>query len=205
MSGNARSWAARLVSLYAGLVGFGVSIGLMVRARLGLAPWDVFHQAIAQRLGIRLGWVVIAVSALVLVLWIPLRQRPGLGTLSNAILVGVMVNVTLSVVPAAHQMALRVALLVGAILLNAVATAAYIGAGLGPGPRDGLMTGLAQRGHSVRLVRSGIEISVCLLGVLLGGPPGVGTLAYALAIGPLVHVLLPVLGRGPVGALTGGE
>lgn len=205
MSGTSRAWIGRLVSLYAGLVGFGASIALMVRARLGLAPWDVLHQAIAQRLGVGLGWVVIAVSGLVLLAWIPLRQRPGLGTVSNAVLVGVMVNVTLAVVPAVSGIAVRVALLGGAILLNGVSTGAYIGAGLGPGPRDGLMTGLARRGHSLRLVRSGIEISVCALGVLLGGPLGIGTLAYALSIGPLVHVLLPAMRRSPLVAPAAGK
>jgi uncharacterized membrane protein YczE len=168
-------------------------VALFVRARLGLDPWDVLHQGIARHLGIQIGWVVIAVSALVLLAWIPLRQRPGLGTISNLVLVGLVANVTLDALPTAHGLTLRITLLAAAIALNAVATALYVGAGLGPGPRDGLMTGLAARGHSIRVVRTGIEITVLAAGWLLGGSVGAGTLAYAVLIGPLVHILLPRL------------
>jgi uncharacterized membrane protein YczE len=185
--------AARLVRLYLGLAGFGISLALMVRARLGLGPWDVLHQGIARHLGVQLGWVSIAVSALVLLAWIPLRQRPGLGTVSNAIVVGLVVNAALDLLPAPGALAWRVTWLATGIGLNGLATACYIGAGLGPGPRDGLMTGIAARGHSVRVVRTCIELSVLVLGWFLGGSVGIGTVAYALAIGPLTQLLLPRL------------
>lgn len=183
----------RLARLYPGLAGFGVSLALMVRARLGLGPWDVLHQGIARHLGVQLGWVTIGVSALVLLAWIPLRQRPGLGTVSNAILVGLVVNAALDVLPAPQALASRAAWLAAGIGLNALATACYIGAGLGPGPRDGLMTGIAERGHSLRAVRTLIELSVLAFGIVLGGTAGVGTVAYALSIGPLTQLLLPRL------------
>jgi uncharacterized membrane protein YczE len=187
------SLAARLARLYLGLGGFGVSLALMVRARLGLGPWDVLHQGIARHLGVQLGWVTIGVSGLVLLAWIPLRQRPGLGTVSNAITVGLVVNGALDVLPAPGSLAWRAVWLAGGIGLNGLATACYIGAGLGPGPRDGLMTGLAARGHSLRAVRTVIELSVLAIGFALGGTVGVGTVVYALSIGPLTHVLLPRL------------
>lgn len=184
---------ARLFRLYLGLAGFGVSLALMVRARLGLGPWDVLHQGIARLLGVRLGWVTIAVSGLVLLAWIPLRQRPGLGTVSNAIMVGAVVNVALGVLTTPGSPAWRVMWLAGGIGLNGLATACYIGAGLGPGPRDGLMTGIAARGHSLRAVRTLIELSVLAAGWALGGAVGIGTVAYALSIGPLTQLLLPWL------------
>lgn len=185
--------AGRLARLYLGLCGFGVSLALMVRARLGLGPWDVLHQGIARLLGIQMGWVTIAVSGLVLIAWIPLRQRPGLGTVSNALIVGLVVNGALDVLPAPSPLAWRAAWLAGGIILNGLATACYIGAGLGPGPRDGLMTGVAARGHSIRVVRTLIEASVLAAGFALGGTIGIGTVAYAISIGPLTHVLLPKL------------
>jgi uncharacterized membrane protein YczE len=188
-----RRLAARLVRLYLGLVGFGLSLALMVRARLGLGPWDVLHQGIARHLGVQIGWVTIGVSGLVMLAWIPLRQRPGLGTVSNAIMVGLVVNGALDVLPTPRSLAWRVAWLVAGIGLNALATGCYIGAGLGPGPRDGLMTAIAARGHSLRAVRTLIELSVLALGFALGGNVGVGTLAYAASIGPLTHMLLPRL------------
>ena len=183
----------RLARLYLGLAGFGVSLALMVRARLGLGPWDVLHQGIAHHLGVQLGWVTIGVSGLVLVAWIPLRQRPGLGTVSNAVIVGLVVNGALDVLPAPGPLAWRVAWLAGGIGLNGVAAACYIGAGLGPGPRDGLMTGLAARGYPLGVVRTLIELSVLAIGLTLGGTAGIGTVAYALSIGPLTHLLLPRL------------
>jgi len=183
----------RLARLYLGLAGFGVSLALMVRARLGLGPWDVLHQGIARHLGVQLGWVTIGVSVLVLLAWIPLRQRPGLGTVSNAVIVGLVVNGALDVLPAPGPLAWRAAWLAGGIGLNGLATACYIGAGLGPGPRDGLMTGLAARGHSLGVVRTLIELSVLAIGFALGGTAGIGTVAYAVSIGPLTHLLLPRL------------
>jgi uncharacterized membrane protein YczE len=185
--------AARLARLHLGLAGFGLSLALMVRARLGLGPWDVLHQGIARHLGVQLGWVTIAVSGLVLLAWIPLRQRPGLGTLSNVIIVGLVVNGALDLLPAPGLVAWRAVWLTAGIGLNGLATACYIGAGLGPGPRDGLMTGIAARGHSLRVVRTLIELSVLAIGFALGGTVGVGTVAYALSIGPLTHMLLPRL------------
>jgi uncharacterized membrane protein YczE len=185
--------AWRLARLYLGLVGFGVSLALMVQARLGLDPWDVLHQGIARHLGVQLGWVTIGVSGLVLLAWIPLRQRPGLGTVSNAIIVGLVVNGALDVLPTPRSLAWRAVWLAASIGLNGLATACYIGARLGPGPRDGLMTGIAARGHSLRAVRTLIELSVLAIGTALGGTIGVGTVAYALSIGPLTHVLLPRL------------
>jgi uncharacterized membrane protein YczE len=196
--------ARRLISLYTGLGLFGVSVALMVRARLGLDPWDVFHQGLAKRLDVSLGVTVIGVSALVMLAWIPLRQRPGLGTISNAILVGLVLDGALALLPHPGPLGLRAAFLASGILLNGVATALYIGAGLGPGPRDGLMTGLAARGHSIRVVRTSIEVSVLAAGWLLGGTVGVGTVAYALSIGLLVHLLLPLTTRGPDGSRRRG-
>ena len=184
----------RLIQLYAGLVLYGVSLALMVRAELGLDPWDVLHQGLADRLPLTFGQVVIVVGALVLLAWIPLRQRPGLGTISNVIVIGLAVDAALAVLPAPDPMAWRITFLVSGVVLNGVATAAYIGARLGPGPRDGLMTGLVARtGRSVRLIRTSIEVGVLATGWLLGGTVGVGTVLYAIAIGPLVHLLLPRL------------
>lgn len=190
-------FARRLSYLYLGLLLFGLSIGLMVRAELGLASWDVLHQGIAARTGLRFGVVVIAVAALVLLLWAPLRQRPGFGTLSNVVVVGLAADAALDLLPAVHGLAPRVALLVVGVLVNGVATGLYIGAGLGPGPRDGLMTGLAARGHSIRVARTAIETSVLVVGWLLGGSVGVGTVLYAVSIGPLIQVLLPKLTVAP--------
>jgi uncharacterized membrane protein YczE len=184
----------RLVQLYFGLVLYGVSLALMIRAQLGLDPWDVFHQGLANRLPFTFGQVVIVVGALVLLAWIPLRQRPGVGTISNVFVIGLAVDAALAVLPAPDPMAWRIAFLVSGVVLNGVATAAYIGARLGPGPRDGVMTGLVARtGRSIRLVRTSIELSVLASGWLLGGTVGVGTVLYAISIGPLVHVLLPRL------------
>lgn len=187
----------RLARLYTGLIGFGFSLALMVRARLGLDPWDVLHQGIARHLGVPIGWAVIAVSGLVLLGWIPLRQRPGFGTISNVAVVGLVVNAALGLTPYPVGLAVRAAMLAAAILINGVSTACYIGARLGPGARDGLMTGIAARGHSLRTVRTGIELSVLGIGVVLGGSVGIGTVAYALAIGPLVHFFLPHLQHRP--------
>jgi uncharacterized membrane protein YczE len=185
--------APRVAWLYLGLVSFGVSLGLLVRARLGLDPWDVLAQGIAKHLNVQIGYVVDIIGAAVLLAWIPLRQRPGFGTVSNVVVVGLVVNWTLDLLPHPGALAIRIAMLALAICLNAIATGCYIGAGLGPGPRDGLTTGLAARGHSIRVVRSVIEVTVLVLGFVLGGTVGIGTVAYAVAIGPLVHVTIPRL------------
>jgi uncharacterized membrane protein YczE len=189
-----RALPRRLVQLYLGLALYGVSMALMIRSALGNMPWDVLHQGLAGRLGWSLGTVTVVVGGLVLLCWIPLRQRPGLGTVSNVVVIGVAVDAALALVPHVDAMAGRIALATGGILLNAVATALYIGARFGPGPRDGLMTGLVGRtGWSLRLVRTGIEVAVVLTGWALGGTLGVVTVVYAVVIGPLVHLLLPPL------------
>ncbi len=187
---------ARVVLLFAGLALYGISDGLLVLAGLGLDPWDVLHQGLSRSTGLQVGTWSILVGAVVLLAWIPLRQRPGIGTACNVVVVGVGINATLALVPAPHAVALQAAVLGGAVLLNGIATGAYIGAGLGPGPRDGLTTGIAARGISLRLVRTVIEVVVLIVGWLLGGTVGVGTVVYALAIGPITHVTIPALRLG---------
>lgn len=182
-----------MVQLHAGLVLFGVSIALMVASGLGLDPWDVFHQGVSEQTGWPLGRVIVAVSGLVLLLWLPLRQRPGLGTVSNAVVVGLVVDTSLTVLPETGRLPLRLGMLLAGIAFNGVATGLYIGARLGPGPRDGLMTGLARRGLSLRTGRTGIELSVLAVGWLLGGTVGVGTVLYAISIGSLAHYFIPAL------------
>jgi uncharacterized membrane protein YczE len=183
----------RLVQLYLGLALFGLSMAFFVRGALGVMPWDVLSQGLIRFVPVSLGTMTIIVGALVLLAWIPLRQRPGLGTVSNVVVIGFAVDVALRVLPAPDALAVRVLFVVLGVVLNAVATAAYIGARFGPGPRDGLMTGLVRRtGWKVRWVRMGIEVSVVTTGWLLGGNLGAGTVLYALAIGPLVHPLLPL-------------
>jgi uncharacterized membrane protein YczE len=184
----------RLSQLYAGLVLYGASMALQIRAGLGLDPWDVFHQGISEHTGLSFGTVVIITGALVLLAWIPLRQRPGIGTVSNVFVIGIAVDASLALLPRAGSAPVAVAMLLSGVVLNGVAGGAYIGAGLGPGPRDGLMTGLVRRtGRSVRVVRTSIEVTVLAAGAALGGTVGIGTVVYALGIGPLVHVLLPAL------------
>jgi len=182
----------RIVQLAAGLVLYGWSMGMMYRAALGLDPWDVLHAGLEQRTGLSFGTVVIAIGALVLLLWIPLRQLPGFGTVANVILIGLAVDGAIAVISTPDGLGARLALLVVGVVLNGLAGALYIGSQLGPGPRDGLMTGLVRRtGLSVRLVRTSLEVTVLVVGFLLGGQVGLGTVLYALAIGPLVHVMLP--------------
>lgn len=189
----------RLLQLYLGLIAYGVSMVLMLQSQLGLMPWDVLHQGLSLQSGWPMGRIAIAVGALVLLAWIPIRQRPGLGTVSNVIVIGLTFDATLDLMGGAITslgMPARIALLLCGIALNGVATAAYIGAHFGPGPRDGLMTGLAKRtGASLRKVRTVIEGSVLLGGFLLGGTLGLGTLLYAVAIGPLIQTLLPWFDR----------
>lgn len=182
----------RLLQLAAGLALYGASLALLVRAGLGAAPWDVLHLGLARYLPLTLGQVIIATSLLVLLAWWPLREVPGLGTVANAVLVGVAADATLAVLPPADGLLVATAMMTAGVLLNGLATAAYIGAQLGRGPRDGLMTGLHRRtGSSLRLVRTLLEVGVVLLGLLLGGVAGAGTVVYALAIGPVTQALLP--------------
>jgi len=186
--------ARRGVQLLVGLLLYGFTMGLMVRAALGLDPWDVFHQGLTTIIPLSYGTVITIVSAVVLLLWIPLRQRPGIGTIANALIIGWTTDLTLAVVGPVDGLAWQIALLIVAVLGNALAGALYIGAGLGPGPRDGLMTGLVGRGvGSIRVVRTVIELTVLGIGWLLGGAVGVATIVYAVAIGPLLHILLPRL------------
>ena len=182
----------RLVQLVVGLLLYGVSMALMLRSALGVMPWDVLHQGLASRVPLSFGTVVVVTSLVVLLLWVPLRQWPGLGTVLNAVLVGLAADLTLAVLSPADGLPRRVGLLTWGLVLNALASAAYIGAQLGPGPRDGLMTGVARRtGWSLRLVRTGIEGAVVVLGALLGGVVGLGTLLYAVGVGPLLQLFLP--------------
>ncbi len=187
--------ARRTTLLLCGLALYGLSLTLLVRAELGLDPWDVFHQGLADTIGLSLGTTIVITSFAVLALWIPLRERPGIGTVANAVLVGLGVEVFTALIPEIDDLWLRWVLLALGIVGNGVATGMYIGAGLGPGPRDGLMTGLARRRGSIRAVRTSIEVTVLVTGVLLGGTFGVGTVAYAVAIGPLAHVFLPIFTR----------
>ncbi|WP_328947759.1 hypothetical protein OG778_02355 [Streptomyces sp. NBC_00184] len=181
----------RLIQLYAGLALYGASSALLVVAGLGLEPWGVLHQGLAEHTGISIGAVSIIIGAIVLLLWIPLRQRPGLGTVSNVFAVGLAMDGTLALVPEVHGLVARAGVMVAGIVLNGVATGLYIAARFGPGPRDGLMTGLHRRtGRSIRFVRTAIEIAVVVTGFLLGGSLGAGTVLYALAIGPLAQFFL---------------
>jgi uncharacterized membrane protein YczE len=192
----------RLLQLYAGLILYGASLALQIRASLGLDPWDVFHQGLSEKIGLSFGTIVIIIGALVLLAWIPLRQKPGIGTISNVFVVGLAVDATLAILPEVHGLELQLPLLAAGIFLNGVAGAAYIGAGLGPGPRDGLMTGLVRiTGKPVAIVRTSLEVSVLAVGIVLGGTVGLGTVLYALSIGPLLQVLLPAFTiREPVPA-----
>lgn len=189
----------RYGQLFVGLVLYGVSMALMVESGLGLNPWDVFHQGVSKVTGLSFGWVVLAVGVPVLLCWIPLRQRPGFGTVANLLVVGFAADGALAVLAPGESLPARVPYLVGGILLNAVATGLYLGANLGPGPRDGLMTGIVGRFPrlSIRLVRTAIEVTVLAVGFVLGGTVGLGTVAYALAIGPLVQLCLPLFAIRP--------
>jgi uncharacterized membrane protein YczE len=190
----------RLVQLYLSLVLYGVSMALMIQSDLGNMPWDVLHQGLAEQLGLPFGVVIVIVSALVMLAWWPLHERPGLGTISNVVVIAVVIDPALAVVPEPDAIAARASLAVAGVVLNGVATAAYIGAHFGPGPRDGLMTGLVRvTGSSVRVVRTSIEVVVVATGFLLGGTLGAVTLLYALSIGPLTQLFLPIFSvRRPV-------
>lgn len=186
--------SVRGAALLVGLCGYGASMAIMVRAGLGLDPWDVFHQGLALRTGMSIGLASAVVGVAVLLAWIPLRNRPGIGTVANVIVIAVTVDLGLWLIPEPSSLPLRVAMMVAAVVLNAVSTVLYIGAGLGPGPRDGLMTGLVMRtGRSVRLVRTTIEVTVLAVGWLLGGTVGIGTVVYAFGIGPLVQLFVKLI------------
>lgn len=188
--------ALRSAALLAGLCGYGVSMAMMVRSGLGLDPWDVFHQGLSERTGMSIGTASAVTGVVVLLAWIPLRNRPGIGTFANVVVIAVSVDVALWLIPAPESLPVRAALLGAAVVLNALSTVLYIGAGLGPGPRDGLMTGLVVRtGRSVRLIRTGIEVTVLAVGWVLGGTVGIGTLVYAFGIGPLVQLFLRLTPR----------
>jgi uncharacterized membrane protein YczE len=189
----------RLPRLLLGLVLFGLGIAFMVRSNLGLPPWDVLHQGISERIGIGIGTVGIITGVAVLLLWIPIRQRIGVGTVANAIVVGLVVNAALDAIEPPESLVVRIGFLTVGMFLFGPGSGLYLGAGLGPGPRDGLMTGLARRGWSLRIVRTGIELTVLVVGFLLGGTVGIGTLAFAALVGPNVHLFLSRMRPSPPG------
>lgn len=183
----------RLTRCVLGLAVFGVGISLQIDARLGNPPWDVFHEGVSLQTGVSIGRVIVLTGLALLVLWIPLRQRPGIGTILNALVIGTVADVALQVIPEPAALPTRGVMVVAGIVCVAVGSALYIGSGLGPGPRDGLMTGLAARGIPVRVARTGIEVTVLVVGWLLGGRVGIGTVVFAVTIGPLVQWWMPRL------------
>lgn len=188
----------RITRCVTGLALFGVGISLQIESRLGNPPWDAFHQGVANQVGLGIGTVIILTGiALLVLVWIPLRQKPGLGTVLNALEIGLVANLVLDAIPRVELLALRIPMLLGGILLVALGSALYIGSGLGPGPRDGIMTGLAARGVQIRIARTIIEVTVLVVGWLLGGQVGIGTVLFAVAIGPLVQPLMPRLAVRP--------
>ena len=176
-----------------GLAVFGVGISLLIDARLGAAPWDVFHTGVAELTGLPVGQVTIITGVVLLMLWIPLGETMGLGTILNAIEIGLVVDLVLPLLPSPDLLIARTPMMVGGVVLTAIGSGLYIGAGLGPGPRDGLMTGFAKRGLSIRFARTAIEVTVLVIGIALGGAIGIGTAVFALGIGPLVQFFLPRL------------
>ncbi len=194
---TALSLTRRLVYLYAGLALYGASMAMILRAGLGNMPWDVLHQGIAEHVHLSIGTVSIIVGAAVLLAWIPLRQRPGLGTVSNVLVLGIVFDLVAPHLPESPALVVAIPMMLGGIVLNAFATVMYIGARFGPGPRDGMMTGLVNRtGWSVRLVRTGLEVAVVVIGFALGGTLGVGTVLYAIGVGPLIQLFARLLGVG---------
>lgn len=199
-----RELARRLPRLVFGLVIFGIGIAMQIISNLGLSPWEVLHQGISVQTGIPIGTVGILTGIAVLLLWIPLRERWGIGTVFNVFVIGIVIDLTLWLAPSeVDQLWLRWVLLLGGILLVAIGSGFYIGAGLGPGPRDGLMTGLARKGWNVGVARAVIEITVLILGWFLGGTVGIGTLLFAFGMGPLIAVFLPALSLPPISQDTG--
>lgn len=191
ISVSGKNLRRRMVQLNLGLVLFGLGIALMLQSGLGLPPWDVLHQGLTEQFGLTVGIWSIIVSFLVLVLWLPLRERYGIGTVLNAIIIGVVIDLGVLFIPAPPNVWLDAVMLTAGIVLIGLASGMYIGANLGPGPRDGLMTAIARRGLSIRVTRWGLEIVVLITGILLGGTFGVGTIAFALLIGPIVQFFLP--------------
>jgi uncharacterized membrane protein YczE len=183
----------RIARCVLGLAVFGLGIALIIDAHLGAAPWDVFHTGVSELTGLPVGTVIVITGLALLLLWIPLRETPGLGTLLNAVEIGLVVDLVLPLVPEPDLLVARLAMMLTGVVVIAIGSGLYIGAGLGPGPRDGLMTGLARRGISVRVARTGIEVIVLAVGLALGGLAGLGTAVFALAIGPLVQHFLPLL------------
>ena len=188
----------RLARCVFGLALFGLGISLILQAGLGAAPWDVFHTGVSELTGIPVGTVIIITGVALLVLWIPLREQPGIGTILNAVEIGVVVDLTLPLIPEPDLLAAQVPMMLSGVVIIAIGSGFYIGSGLGPGPRDGLMTGLARRGLSIRVARTGIELFVLAVGIALGGSIGIGTAVFAIAIGPLVHVFLPMFTIRPL-------
>lgn len=190
-------WINRLLRCMGGLVLFGIGIALILQAELGAAPWDVFHQGLSELTDISIGIVIVIVGVALLLLWIPLRQRPGIGTLLNALVVGFVVDIVLPLLPETDRLVPRVLYLAAGIVAIALGSGLYIGSGLGAGPRDGIMIGLRERGLSIRWGRTAIEIVVLVAGLALGGSAGIGTIAFTVGIGPLVHIFLPRLTLPP--------
>ena len=189
-------YAEKLARCITGLAFFGIGITLFLRANLGLAPWDIFHKVLSEKLDISIGLVIEGVGLLLLLLWIPLRQRPGVGTILNAIEIGLVVNLTQPIIGEPDQLIIRVMMVIAGVIVIGLGSALYIGAGLGSGPRDGLMLGLSKRSIagrqiSIRVARTVVEISVMVAGLFLGGSIGIGTLIFMFGIGPLVQLILP--------------
>lgn len=193
-------WARRITQLLLGLFLYGIAIALMVRAGIGVSPWDVLTQGLAKQTGLPFGLLTNLIGVVVLLLWIPIRQKPGIGTVLNVLLIGPSAQLGLWIIPQQTVPLIQTLVFAGGLALLAIATGLYIGARLGPGPRDGLMTGLHRRtGWRIWIVRTLIEVTVLTIGWILGGQVGVGTLAFALLIGPMVNVTLPLL-TVPVGS-----
>ncbi|MEO8889619.1 MAG: hypothetical protein ABI429_10080 [Jatrophihabitantaceae bacterium] len=196
----------RLIQLYIGLLIYGLGGALQVRSNLGLDPWDVFHQGVSRHVGLAIGTVLIITGAAVLLLWIPLRQMPGLGTISNVVLIGVSMNFCLQWLPQVHAVGWRIFDMAAGVLIGGIATGMYIGARFGPGPRDGLMTGLARRtGRSIRLTRTCLEVTVLAIGWILSGTVGVGTVLYAIAIGPMAQYFMRIFETKPESHVAEGD